>query len=1367
MSGNIRSEGEVLQGSRARAQVTEALLAEPGVARCAVVERIAANGTARLIAYVVPSRPNLRAALEARVSALPEGARPMIALVSALPRGRDGRPDVEALARVPVLDGELERRWDEAVRAVHPDAAGVTVQARPRAQPRIHVHDLAPAHSRVGDAPGRPESGAADPASGRPAQCEGEPLRLADDGPERLFDVLARAAALEPARGVLYVLRDGREVQESYADLAARAASVSTYLAAAGLQPGDAVLLQTDDDREFIAAFWGCVRGGFVPVPVPIAGEYTADNAGVHKLVAAWTLLGRAPVLASAGLPGPLRTLAAFEGELRLLAVDAALASAAAAPVHPARPDDLALLLMTSGSTGAPKLVQQTSASLIARATATSQMNGFGADEVSLNWFPLDHVGGLVMFHFQAIFDRCSQVQVATDHVLVEPTRWIDLLADHRVTVTWAPNFAFSLIADRAATLAARRRDLSRLWFVLNGGEAIVARQAHRFLEVLAPHGLRPTAMRPAWGMSETCSGVTFDHDFSARTAPDAAHTPVGRPVPGFAVRIVDAHQRVVREGEAGELEVRGPSVTRGYLHNDEANAASFTGDGWFRTGDLARVRDGSLTITGRQKDIIILHGANVSCHEIESAVEELAGVRRSFTAATAIRRPGASTDEIAVFFVPERDDDVDPTIDRIRRRVAESFGSAPAAIVPLTEAEVAKTSIGKIERGKLRARLEAGAWDELLRAIDLRQANSNTLPRWFHRPVFVPRPLDERGAADELAGRWLVLSAGALGAAIAAALRERGREVVEVEPGDGFLDHGAGRYTIAADDPADHARLVAVAGPIDHVVHAWLADAPPDANDELTREALQQAERLGPASLLALVQALAPRSPRRVALDVVTRALHDVHGRSRLAPAAGLTVGLLHTLGQECPWLRTRLLDLPAADDPGPTVAAVLRELAAPALDPVVVYAGEERRVLVLAAADLAAEPPAARLALVDGLVVITGGLGGVGVALAEHLIKRGARALLLLGRRALADDPVRRERLERLRAAADVTYAVADVCDADAVAAAIVAAEGRGAMLSAVFHLASGLSPGAAVEIDRAALHAALRAKVEGTRVLAAVLATRGDDRPLIVFASVNGTFGGAGYGAYASANSFQDSYTAALRRRGRPVHTLMWSMWLRTGMTSEHGDPELSRARGFHPMPADQALLGLDAALLRPAGSLYVGLDETSPSLAAWYEGEAEPLEELVAAVDDASGPSPLDTLELPDCFGAPTRVRRVAATRRVADDAGLVGEVAARVAAVWRQVLDLDQLDADSNFFDLGGHSLLIAQVQQGVEAALGLRIAAVELFRHPTLREFSAALALRLQAPNTTPAAGAASDARTAREQRTRAARRQRERRDQG
>lgn len=392
--------------------------------------------------------------------------------------------------------------------------------------------------------------------------------------------------------------------------------------------------------------------GGLVPVPLPVAPAYQeASHSAVNKLLNAWQMLDAPLVLTSAAIAQDIRALRRGDAtELRVAAIEALRQCAPDRRPHEAAPDDVTLLLLTSGSTGQPKAVMQSHHSLLCRSIGTTQMNRFSSQDISLNWMPLDHVGGIVMFHLRDVYLGCQQMHAPIALVLSQPLQWLDWIEHYRATITWAPNFAYGLINDRAEALTQRRWDLSSMRFILNAGEAIVPKTARRFLQLLAPHGLPATCMHPAWGMSETSSAVTFSGSFSlAHTADEDTFTAVGAPIPGVSIRIVDAQGIPVPEGVIGSLQVTGEPVTSGYYQSPALNAEAFTADGWFQTGDLGMLRAGQLTITGREKDVIIINGINYYSHEIEASVEAVAGVEVSYTAACAVRDAGVDTDRLAI----------------------------------------------------------------------------------------------------------------------------------------------------------------------------------------------------------------------------------------------------------------------------------------------------------------------------------------------------------------------------------------------------------------------------------------------------------------------------------------------------------------------------------------------------------------------------------------------------------------------------------------------------------------------------------------------------------------------------------------------
>lgn len=559
------------------------------------------------------------------------------------------------------------------------------------------------------------------------AISHGEPLQYPEDAPQTLGEVLQRAAQ-QSTKGIVYIQPDSTEKFQSYRELWQDAQRIFAGLKKLGLKPQDKVIFQLKDNQDFISAFWGCVLGGFVPVPISIASSYEEVNSTTSKLQNVWQMLGNPLILTGASLAPKIWGLSKILNleNFQVETIDELRDCEPDLNWHSSQPEDVAILLLTSGSTGTPKAVMQSHTSLIARCMGTAAMNSFTSEDTSVNWFPLDHVGGLIMFHLRDVYLACQQIHAPTELVLREPTKWLDWISRYRATITWAPNFAYGLLNEKLENLptqATPKWDLSSMRFILNGGEAITAKTARRFLQLLTFYQLPDTAIHPAWGMSETSSGVTYSETFLLNlTTDEQKFVEVGAPIPGFAMRIVDDNNQVVEEEAIGELQVKGASVTSGYYQNSLANQEAFTEDGWFKTGDLAFLREGCLTITGRQKDVIIINGLNYYCHEIEAAVEEVERVEVSYTAACPVRVPKSNTDKLAIFFNSKfsNNDYLAILLKEIRAKVVNKVGVNPDYLIPVDKEIIPKTAIGKIQRSQLSQRFNAGEFEPILKQVDV-----------------------------------------------------------------------------------------------------------------------------------------------------------------------------------------------------------------------------------------------------------------------------------------------------------------------------------------------------------------------------------------------------------------------------------------------------------------------------------------------------------------------------------------------------------------------------------------------------------------------------------------------------------------------
>ena len=536
-------------------------------------------------------------------------------------------------------------------------------------------------------------------------------LRDADEPAENVTTLLLEAARLHPHAGVGFIDADGESSSVlSYPKLLQEARYIAGALRESEHPPGANIALLLPQPRDLVPVWWGCVLGGYVPCPLtPIANDPVRWNTYLKHID---ETLDRPLLVTTAGVPaGPL--------ERRSIDVTTLRASRTQGPLHSAQSSDAAALMLTSGSTGNSKAAVLTHANILASMAGKSERQRMTAQDVALNWISFDHVAALLEIHLVSLYVGATQFHIEPGAILTDPLRWLRLIDRHRVTLTFAPNFLLGQISTVLESGQAEARDalpptldLSCLRHIISGGEANVVSTGRRFLDLLAPYGLARTALRPAFGMTETCAGSIYSNAFPDCDG-DREFASVGRTVSGLQVRIIGEDGRIAPPGEPGELQLRGTMIFDGYYNNPEATRAAFTAEGWFRSGDLGRIDQGRLSLVGRSKDSIIVSGVNYFSHELEAALEPLEGIERSFTAVFPTRPKGADTEQLAVVFATNIPAEDERRLHRlcvaIRNVTIALWGFRPTWIFPLPKESIPKTSLGKIQRSLLRKRLELG----------------------------------------------------------------------------------------------------------------------------------------------------------------------------------------------------------------------------------------------------------------------------------------------------------------------------------------------------------------------------------------------------------------------------------------------------------------------------------------------------------------------------------------------------------------------------------------------------------------------------------------------------------------------------------
>lgn len=549
-----------------------------------------------------------------------------------------------------------------------------------------------------------------------------------------LTEVLEWHVARHPDRPHVVLQDDAsREQTVTYAALDEAARAVAAGLLERGLEPGRTVAIMLPTSTEYFFSFLGVQLAGGVPVPIypPARASQIEDHLRRHAGILSNALVETLITVAQAK---PIAMLLKPQvATLKSVVTPAELRqSRGAGPAQRARPQDIAMLQYTSGSTGNPKGVIVTHANLLANIRAMAQVLRVTPNDVFVSWLPLYHDMGLIGAWMGSLVYGMKYPVMSPLAFLARPERWLWTIHRHGGTLSGGPNFCYELALRRIRDEDIQGLDLGSWRFAFNGAEPVSPDTMADFSRRFARYGFKPEAMSPVYGLAEVTLGLALappgrgpkldrvERDAfmkSGRAVPAAAaekhaltFVACGPPLPGHQVRVVDAAGRELPEREEGHIEFAGPSATSGYYRNPEETRRLLR-DGWLDTGDYGYIAEGEVHVTGRVKDIIIRAGRNIYPYELEEAIGGIEGIRRGCVAVFGVKDERSGTERIVVL-AETRETDPDRR-ERLRTRISDlavSLISMPVdEIVLAAPHTVLKTSSGKIRRAASREAYEHG----------------------------------------------------------------------------------------------------------------------------------------------------------------------------------------------------------------------------------------------------------------------------------------------------------------------------------------------------------------------------------------------------------------------------------------------------------------------------------------------------------------------------------------------------------------------------------------------------------------------------------------------------------------------------------
>lgn len=546
-----------------------------------------------------------------------------------------------------------------------------------------------------------------------------------------LCDILTLRAQKTPDKVAFIFLKDGETEEEkiTYRQLYEQAWKVAHSIRSRGIQPGERALLLFPPGLEFVKTLFGCFYAGIYAVPA----YPPRKNRSFSRIISIVNDCNPKVCITVSDICESFEKNFRDVEELRsLLWISVDRESTVSMDfTYMIKPDDTAFLQYTSGSTATPKGVIISHRNLMRNLEFLRKCYELTPETKSVHWLPVFHDMGLIFGVIEAIYTGYTGILMPPVSFIQKPVRWLWAISRHGAAFGGAPNFAYDLCATKTEEEDCQGLDLTALRTLYNGAETVRKETLERFTQHFRPYGFLPENFHPTYGMAEAtlilAGGKVHEKPVYLYIDKDAleknrivlckekdiravCQVSVGRPWIDTRMLIINPESHhCCREDEIGEIWVSGSIVAQGYWNKPKDTEETFqaftrdTGEGPFlRTGDLGFFYQGELYVTGRLKDLIILHGRNYYPQDIEYLAEKShPALRLNASAAFSIDRDGEEklviVAEVERTFI--RDLDVTGICDSIRQQVGEEIEQEVYAVQLLRTASILKTSSGKIQR--------------------------------------------------------------------------------------------------------------------------------------------------------------------------------------------------------------------------------------------------------------------------------------------------------------------------------------------------------------------------------------------------------------------------------------------------------------------------------------------------------------------------------------------------------------------------------------------------------------------------------------------------------------------------------------------
>ncbi len=547
-------------------------------------------------------------------------------------------------------------------------------------------------------------------------------------------------------KGITHISGDDEEIYVSYKDLYNNALNILYNLQSIGMQKGDELIFQINDNVTYLNVFWGCLLGGIIPIPISV-GNNDEHRAKVLKI---WTVLNNPYIVIEEKTFFNLGKLAQSIGkqdlfeviEKKKIYIEEIFKLEGNGRVYNPKSEDIAFVQFSSGSTGDPKGVILTHENLVTNIDGMTYSSNTNKDDSFLSWVPLTHDLGMIGYHLWPVYLGVNHFILTTTLFIRRPTIWMKKAHQHKATILSSPNFGYSFFLNHFDPYKGLDWDLSNIRIIFNGAEPISVELCDKFLNTLKEFGLKREAMLTAYGLAEASLGVAFPEigkayqkisvnrcslnigqiveEADGVTGNDIIEFAVeGYPIKHCSIRICDEAHNELNKMTVGYVHIGGKNVTQGYYNNKEATDSLITSDGWVNTGDLGFINTkGQLIITGRAKDIIFIRGQNYYPHDLERLAFDVEGIEDGKIAVCGVYDKESFNEEIIAFVLfKKKVEEFVPIAVKVKSIINEKIGLQIKHVIPVKD--IPKTTSGKVQRYKLGERFQEGSYDSSIEKLE------------------------------------------------------------------------------------------------------------------------------------------------------------------------------------------------------------------------------------------------------------------------------------------------------------------------------------------------------------------------------------------------------------------------------------------------------------------------------------------------------------------------------------------------------------------------------------------------------------------------------------------------------------------------